>query len=101
MQDRLEKDDLATLARLAKSPDGRKFQLILRAMLSNADNTLRQARGEQQTFNAQGSAQTLAYLVDAIETAQQKLDQQEASPSQAKRPVLSGRGSAAPYQNLS
>lgn len=101
MTDRLTKDDLTTLARLARSPDGRKLQSILRAMLANADHTLRQARGEQNVFNAQGNAQTLAYLIDAIDTAQTKLNQHDASASQPKRGVLDQAGSSVPYQNLS
>lgn len=96
----LTKDDLSFLARFARSPDGRAFQLMLRARLLDADATLRKAQGEE-ILRAQGRAQTLAQLIDDIDSAQRKLEQHEQSPSQGKRPVLDRMSSPAPYQNLS
>lgn len=100
MQERLTHDDLTFLARLARTPDGKKLQQFLRAMLSNADDALRKAP-KDFVLGAQGSAQTLHFLVVALETAQQKLDAQVASASQPKRPVRDSTGSPVPYQSLS
>ena len=100
MTQRLTTEDLTNLARLARSPDGRYLQQLLRAMLVQADEALRNAQGEE-TFRAQGRAQTLAHLTALIETAPQKLKQLGESLSQAKRPVVSGKAATVPYQQLS
>lgn len=96
----LTKENLTTLARFAKSGDGKFFQRLLGEMLKEADEALRIARGEE-TFRAQGRAQTLAHLINLIQQAPANLQRNEESPSQAKRPVVDRSGSSVPYQNLS
>ncbi len=96
----LDTKDLTTLARFARSGDGKFLQRLLGAMLKDADDALRVAQGEE-TFRAQGRAQTLDHLIKLIERAPAELQRNEQSPSQAKRPVVDRQGASMPYQHLS
>jgi len=80
----LTSDQLAFLARFAKSPDGRTIVDILSGHLESTDRKLRAAVGEE-TFRQQGRAQQLAELIDMVVKAEVTLNRTKPVPSQAPR----------------
>ena len=85
----LTADDLGFLARLSKSPDGRRLVMLLQAKLKEREQKLRRSTGEE-VHRDQGRALELDELIADIEQAEQKLTR-SASPvtSQARRVVQS------------
>lgn len=68
----LNREDLDLLRRLAKTPDGKALVLILEKKLSERDEKLRTATGEE-LYRAQGRAQELAELLSDIAEADTRL----------------------------
>lgn len=82
----LSSDQLAYLARLSKTPDGRFLLSLLEARLVERDGKLRTATGEE-VFRAQGRAAELADLIRDITDAESKLTRNSRSTHQST-PVL-------------
>lgn len=76
---RFEPDDLMAMRAISRLPEGRRFIDLLNRRLQHHDTNLRKLTGDAIGWT-QGRAQELAELVEAIETADLKL--QPATPTQ-------------------
>lgn len=86
---RLSADDLAFLARLSKSPDGRRLVQLLQAKQAECNDKLRSTTGEE-VLRWQGRALAVDELLADIAQAERKLTRNEAPVTSQARP--------APYQ---
>lgn len=69
---RLSTDDLAFLARLSKSPDGRRLLQLLQAKQTECNDKLRSTTGEE-VLRWQGRALAVDEMIADIAQAEQKL----------------------------
>lgn len=69
---RLDTDDLAFLARLSKSPDGRRLLQLLQAKQAECNDKLRTTTGEE-VLRWQGRALAVDEMIADIAQAEQKL----------------------------
>ncbi len=65
-------DELATLDRVARSPDGQQLIALLQRRLAEHDAECRHADGNE-IYRAQGRAQDLELLLDDLKGAGQRL----------------------------
>jgi len=82
----LNTDDLGFLARLSKSPDGRRLLQLLQAKQAECNDKLRRTTGEE-VLRWQGRALAVDELIDDIATAEQKLTRNAPSATSRTRPV--------------
>lgn len=68
----LDKQQLAVLARINRSPDGAMLKIVLKSWLADADSRCRRLEGAV-LHQAQGDAQRLEALIDLLEHAEQRL----------------------------
>lgn len=68
----LDKQQLAVLARINRSPDGAMLKIMLKAWLADADSRCRRLEGAV-LHQAQGEAQRLESLIADLEHAESKL----------------------------
>ncbi|MBS0330801.1 MAG: hypothetical protein JSR30_13170 [Proteobacteria bacterium] len=83
---RLSTDDLAFLARLSKSPDGRRLLQLLQAKQTECNDKLRSTTGEE-VLRWQGRALAVDELIADIAQAEQKLTRNGAPVTSQARPV--------------
>lgn len=81
----LSKDDLAFLARLSKSPDGRQLLRMLQAKQAECNEKLRATTGEE-VLRWQGRALAVDEMIADIAQAEQKLTRN--APSDTSRTRL-------------
>lgn len=72
MSVQLDKQQLAVLARINRSPDGAMLKIMLKAWLADADSRCRRLDGAV-LHQAQGDAQRLESLIDLLEHAETQL----------------------------
>ncbi len=83
---RLDNDDLAFLARLSKSPDGRRLLQMLQAKQAECNDKLRTTTGEE-VLRWQGRALAVDEMIADIAQAEQKLTRNPPSATSRTRPV--------------
>lgn len=83
---RLDNDDLAFLARLSKSPDGRRLLQLLQAKQAECNDKLRTTTGEE-VLRWQGRALAVDEFIADIAQAEQKLTRNVPSVTSRTRPV--------------
>lgn len=83
---RLDNDDLAFLARLSKSPDGRRLLQMLQAKQAECNDKLRTTTGEE-VLRWQGRALAVDEMIADIAQAEQKLTRNAPSATSRTRPV--------------
>ncbi len=82
----LDNDDLGFLARLSKSPDGRRLLQLLQAKQAECNDKLRRTTGEE-VLRWQGRALAVDELIGDIATAEQKLTRNPPSATSRTRHV--------------
>lgn len=85
---RLEHEQLAFLAGLAGSTQGKLFKQVMEGKLAEVDKQLRRLSGDD-VLRAQGKAQALEDLIGILDNAQASLNRSQASRSQGTRVVAS------------
>lgn len=83
---RLDNDDLAFLARLSKSPDGRRLLQMLQAKQAECNDKLRAVTGEE-VLRWQGRALAVDEMIADIAQAEQKLTRSKPSVTSPTRLV--------------
>lgn len=72
MSVQLDRQQLAVLARINRSPDGAMLKIVLKAWLADADSRCRRLDGAV-LHQAQGDAQRCEALINLLEHAESKL----------------------------
>ena len=84
---RLTTEQLTSLARLAKFPDGVLLVEILRGRLAEREQQLKVLEGNE-LYRQQGRVREIEEFLRLIADAQVSLNRAQSTPSQANRPVL-------------